>query len=304
MKQNATLRFCAASLCLGAIAFWASENFFWSAPPDDFSYLHLPLLWMIYSLASACGLAAVMLTGIRGWKALFLGGAIMGFMIEGAVAGTMFQAFPLQLVWTPLAWDALISSLIIFGLCRVAGKVSVLKLIAGWLAVGCLGATFATYWPTERPQMPGPAATLTYLAGVGLVVPVANMALDKIGPLTLPPRWALFLPLALLALGWAFHLFTTLSPIVICLPLLLALTLWIMQRLGTTAGPLCFEASSLPWHHALFMLAPLTTTALASISWTFLPGQVTNILVALVGGAISLVIFLLLAGQAIRLRKS
>jgi hypothetical protein len=91
-------KYAAVVASLGLIATWGSENFFWSAPPDDLTLLGLLITWIAYTVCVAAALSAVLMSGVRGWPALFLGGAIMGWLVEGVVVGTMYEAFPFQLV--------------------------------------------------------------------------------------------------------------------------------------------------------------------------------------------------------------
>ena len=82
-------RYILASLCLGAIAVWASETLFWSAPPPDFEPIGLVLTYLAYSFVCATVLSAVAWSGCGGWTGLFLGGALLGWLTEGVVTGTM-----------------------------------------------------------------------------------------------------------------------------------------------------------------------------------------------------------------------
>jgi hypothetical protein len=300
MARSAILRFFAASLSLGAIAAWGSENFFWSAPTDDFSFWQLPILWLVYSLGTGMALSAVLLSGVTGWRALFLGGAIFGFAIEGAVAGTMFQAFPYQLVWTPLAWHALITSLVLFGLSRMTAKWPVRKLVAGWVGLGVFGACFAAFWPLERSNMPGLAPTVFYLVGLGAVVPLASFVLEKVATVELPPSWVHAIAPLLLTAYWLVHVFGTFSPLVLTLPACLWLTWYAMRKLGKGKAPVVFQKSPNPVRHWLFMLAPLITSGTAYFTWNTFGGLPSNIPVAVVTSTIALALFCFLVVKAVQ----
>ena len=108
-------RYWLAAGTLGAAATWGSENLFWSAPPAGWTPLELAVTWVVYSLCVAAALSAVLWSGVQGWRAVFLGGAVLGWLIEGVVVATMYAAFPFQVVWTPLAWHALITGLVVVG---------------------------------------------------------------------------------------------------------------------------------------------------------------------------------------------
>lgn len=170
------------------IAFWGSENLFWTAPPNDVGLRDLLTTWIAYSLAVAVAIGAVIWSGLGGWRALFLGGALLGWLAEGVIVGTTYEAFPFQLVWTPLAWHAAITGLLIGGLCRAGPHWPVWQQLVAVLGLAIVGSAMAQYWPLERATLPGIGPVLLYLAGAGLFVVLANVLLDH---MTLPatPTW-------------------------------------------------------------------------------------------------------------------
>ncbi len=303
MPYTPGLRYLAAALALGLIAVWGSENFFWSAPQPGLSALDLALTWAAYAVCAAAALSAVLITGIAGWKALFLGGALLGWLTEGVIVSTAYDNFPINLVWTGLSWHALITSLSILGLCRAGVHWPVGRQIAALVALGLGGAYFAQFWPLERGTMPGFGPVLFYIAGLGLVVPLANLVLDRIAQLALPPPWVLAIaPLCLLLLGIlqaAYHP----DPRRLSIPVLLGLTVWIMQRLGSGRSALAFGAPAPVWRHALFLLAALIVPLLAVPGWHLLQGYPANWPVLVISSVLSLGLWLWLLVQAFR-RKS
>ena len=309
MRNSPSLRYLAASLALGAIAVWGSENLFWSAPPDDISPGILIGSWLIYSFCVAAVLSAVLLTGILGWRALFLGGALLGWLVEGVVVDTSYDAFPWQLVWTALAWHALITCLFLGGLCRRGPHLPLGQQIGGLILFGLLGACFAVFWPIERVGLAelGPGAELGYLVGFGIAVPLANLALDRLGTVTAPPRWLLWAAPFLLGLLWVVK--TALAPSLIrpAVPLLIGVTLWAMWRLGSRpaggTAPIDFGPPVPLWRHALFLLAPLITSVLAVLGWQMFPaGLATNVVFALATSSLALGLWLWSLAAALRPR--
>jgi hypothetical protein len=281
LRMTAFLRYLAAAFLIGLIAVWGSENLFWSAPQGSLTPADLVLTWIAYSLAVAAVLSAVMATGIAGWRAVFLGGALMGWLVEGIVEGTMYEAFPFQLVWTPLAWHALITGLAVFGLLRASVRWPLWKQAAAWIGIGLFAALWAQFWPLERGAMPGAAPTAFYLAGLGLAVPLANILLDRIGTLHRPRRVALLAVPVLALTIWLLNLFGGFHPLLFALPLLVALTLWIMRRLGTPSPTLSLGAPAPVWRHFVFLLAPLVAVAGSTAGWQAAPvGMETNLPVA------------------------
>ncbi|MGL4280802.1 MAG: hypothetical protein ACRCS0_10585, partial [Albidovulum sp.] len=91
-----TGRFTLASFALGGVSYYGSEAFFWSFPPEGITPADWAMTVVAYSLVAACTLAAVIWSGLGGWRALFLGGALGGWLVEGVIVDTMYDAFPFQ----------------------------------------------------------------------------------------------------------------------------------------------------------------------------------------------------------------
>jgi hypothetical protein len=164
-----------AALCLGWIAVWAGENLFWTTPAPDLRLVDLALTWAAYSVAAGAALSAVIWSGLGGWRAAFLGGALLGFQIEGAVVGTMYDALPAQLVWTPLAWHALISGLAVLGGGMALARGPVWRQVAGMVALGVFGAVWGLYWPLEGKVLAGMAGLAVYLGVTGAKAALGEM---------------------------------------------------------------------------------------------------------------------------------
>lgn len=293
------LRFLLASLAFGAIAIWGSEVLFWSAPPVPLVPIDLALTWIAYSGAAGLALGLVLRFGLGGWRGAFLGGAVLGFVAEGVIVGTMYQAFPVQVVWTPLAWHALITGGAVVWLARSGARRSVGRQALGWLLLGLFGGLWAQYWPVER-AMPGTWDVGLYLVGTGLAVPLANILLDRLTPLHRPPAWALrVLPILALAL-WLLGTMAAPSPVRLACPLLIVLTGWMVWRLGAP-GPLALGTPVAAWRHVLFLIAPLTAAILAGQAQA-IGGLPVNVPVALASGALGLGLWLWLLACALRRR--
>jgi hypothetical protein len=304
VSMNPAMRYFAASLAIGAIAFWGSECLFWAAPRSDMTFVDLVLTWLSYGLCAAAVVSAVHVTGIRGWRALFLGGAILGWCVEGIIADTAYQGFPAQLVWTPLAWHALITSWALFGLCRAAVHWSIARQILGLSALGFSAAVFAQFWPLERTDLPDFGLSFGYLVGLGCLVPLANIVLDRIGPLPQPTFWVTRIAPLLLSLIWLIKMLIAPNPVRLAVPLLIAATLWIMRRLGQTPAPaLSIGGGGSTMRHVLFLVAPITAAGLNAIGWNIWHGVATNIVFALSTSAVGLLAWLYLLWAALRVER-
>jgi len=287
--------YAAAAGALGAIALWGSEMFFWSAPQEPVNVISVGMTWFVYALCSAAALSLVLVTGIQGWRAMFLGGAVMGWLIEGVVVATAYDAFPFQVVWTPLAWHGLVTGLVVLGLGRPEGRWPAWRRALTWGVVGVAGGLWASWWPLERGGMPGLATTVPYLVGLGLLVPLGHVALDRLVRVPVPSRRVLLVAPVLLLVGWLVRVVLAPSPLYLVLPMVLGLTAWVMRRWGD--GPIGLELSGVGVSgglraHAWFLLAPVGCALVASLLWWAAPeGLPANIVVALGTVAISLWLF-------------
>jgi len=290
------LGYAMASLCLGWIAVWAGENLFWTTPAPDLRLVDLGLTWGAYSVAAGAALSAVIWAGLGGWRAAFLGGALLGFQIEGAVVATMYDAFPAQVVWTPLAWHALISGLVVLGGGMALARGRVWRQVAGMAALGVFGAVWGLYWPLEEKVLAGWTGMLAYLGVTGAGVALALGVLSRL-PVLRWGRWWLWLaPGAMVGL-WLLGGVVSPDPLRLIWPVMVGVTVWAMGRLGQGAVGADF-GPPLRWARcAVLVLAPVLTVLLVVPGWAMLGGVAVNVPVALLSGAAALGLWLwLLAG--------
>lgn len=141
-------------LATGYILFFYSERVFWSFvrpgdKPSDFV-----LGWLVYSVMAWVFLLLVRQCRIVSFPAVFLAGAVYGWLAEGIVVDTMYgnkdNPFPASISFTGLAWHALIS----VGVgwywqtkLLTAGNRQKLALFA--VAVGLGWGLWAGWWPAE-----------------------------------------------------------------------------------------------------------------------------------------------------------
>jgi hypothetical protein len=224
----------------------------------------------------------------------------LGFGIEGVIVGTMYDAFPAQIVWTPLAWHGVVTGLLVLALPRSLARGPLVVQVLGLLALGLLGATWGLYWPNERPVMPGYEVALPYLFGLALPVVAAHLALDRLGPLHRPSSLILWAaPVALLIL-WLVRAVLTGSVVVLACPAMILTTAWILRRLGHSGEPVSFGPTAPLWRHGLFLLMPLTVATMVVPGWQAFGPVAVNVPVALGTGAVGLGLWLWLLWQAAR----
>jgi hypothetical protein len=263
------LRYVILSLLLGGVTVWGSENLFWSMPSSGLTPAEWALTVVAYGVASAVALSAVIWTGVGGWPAVFLGAAVVGYMSEGVIVGTIYQPLPPLFfqIWTPLAWHALITGGVLMGLGRAGAAFGPGRMALIWLAYGIFGAFWAQYWVSERSDLAGGLRLAVYMLGCGLVVVLAQVVMDRMGSLPRPKPWVLWIAPAIAAAVWLAHSVADPNPMRVILPLILWLLVWVMWRLGDRSRPVSLGSPVPVWQHGLFLIAPGVVVLLAPLGW-------------------------------------
>lgn len=190
----------------------------------------------------------------------------------------MYDAFPFQLVWTPLAWHGVVTGLGILALHRSACGRGFLRHLS--LMVGLGLGFFAGFWPTERQDLPQMDAILQYQVGSGLAAVLGLLLLDRFGQVPRPPRLVALAVLALAALLWLGKTAVDLRAERLALPVMLGLTLWAMRRLGT--GETVSFGPNGRLRHGLFLIVPGLVFVAAGLDFRDSAGVPSNIIVAVV----------------------
>jgi hypothetical protein len=245
----------------GYILLYFSEHLFWGrARPED-SLGEWAVTWMVYSLLGFIFLHLIAHFKVGNLWALFLAGAIFGWMTEGLVVQTAYESLPLSISFTGLAWHALVSVWIGWyavqrclhspGLRSTFGLAALIGVFFGVWAI--------TWWvePDGGVAPPGEFAififstTLLLIAAYRLAGWSASAGFD-------PSRWAIGLVYGLFAL---YFLFVTLpaAPVAgFVLPLLLGLAgLGLLRFRGRTEGVsfIAFFQGRIPARNLLGLLA-------------------------------------------------
>lgn len=141
-------------LATGYILFFYSERVFWSFLRPGDKPIDFVLGWLVYSLLAWIFLLLVRQCHIAAFSAVFLAGAVYGWLDEGVVVATLYGSadgpFPASISFTGLAWHALISVGIGWywqGRVLRAGKSSSVATFS--VALGLGWGLWAGWWPAE-----------------------------------------------------------------------------------------------------------------------------------------------------------
>lgn len=287
-----SLRYLSFSLALGFIAVWASENLFWFLPPLDLTLPGLLMTWIAYSVCAAAVLSVVLWTGVGGWPAAFLGGAMLGYLVEGVVVATVYDNFPWQIAWTSLAWHGLLTGGVVLAL----GVSSLPPMLRArlWLLAGVVLALWGVFWPLERQGEPDLVTLLTYLALPAVGVVAAVRVIRRVGRPN-PPRWVLWIAPGLV-LALALYMAAAFpNPLRLLLPVILYGLYALMKRSGPGAWP-----EPVPLAHDLTVLIlPVVAVLVATGLWLTAGAFNTSLPLAVLSSLVGLV---LLGRQVLRVR--
>ncbi len=194
--------------------------------------LWLPVeLLLFYGLPAYIFLTAVSLFRGRTVWAIFLAGALYGWIVEGVVVWQMYEALPYTISWTPLGWHAIIDVLLGWYLVRrilLLNRYGVTAVLS--LVLGLFWGLWATwYWQETTLISPADFALFALVTG-GLWV-LANGLLPKfIGRAFTPSKIEIGLLLVITAGLFAINILPSLPLAILVLPPLLAITLFALNR--------------------------------------------------------------------------
>jgi hypothetical protein len=158
--RNLLRRLCLA-VVTGYIFVYYSEYAFWARPLDN---IRLPdALWLLltYSFAAYIFLTLVVTFRVRTFAAIFLAGALFGWLVEGVIVQTLYSLLPISISLTGLSWHALITILVGWNamqwLFRTGTWWRTLIVAAG---IGAVYGLWAIWWWIDAP----PATSFTDFA--------------------------------------------------------------------------------------------------------------------------------------------
>jgi len=161
------------------LAFWAKYDRVGMTPLECLS------TWGVYSMLAFIFLAVVHRFRVRSVWALFLAGALYGWLGEGVFVQTMYDDFPINLSWTGLAWHALISVLVGWYLVRkVLLESKYVKTLALSGSIGFLYGFWAIFWWIENNAMTPLGEFSLYVLITTVLLILSYGVYDKIQPFT------------------------------------------------------------------------------------------------------------------------
>lgn len=220
-------------LSTGCIFVYFSERLFWARIRPEDSLGEWLSVWIAYSLMAFVFLAIITHFRVKNLWALFLAGAVFGWLDEGVVVQTTYEMLPLSISFTGLAWHALFTVWIgwyaIQNSLRASASFSTLKLAA---VIGLCSALWAVTWWTEPDggisslgeySILSLVTTLLVIAAYGL----ANWSASE--PFA-PNRWAAFIISGAFILYFLFIAVPSVPLALIVLPILLGLAYLGLRR--------------------------------------------------------------------------
>jgi hypothetical protein len=219
-------------LSAGYILMYFSEHLFWARfrPGIDGPANYLAT-WAAYSLAGYAALAVISAFMARRPEAVFLAGAVFGWLVEGVIVGTAYESLPLSISFTGLAWHAAIS--LCAGLWLIPAVLSRRDFLILPVAVltGLLFGLWGMNWNANPAEYHASAAEFFLYAavtGVLLVVALGVFCALRASPVRMhPAEGAVLFWLA----AFFFVVRAVEQPIAACiLPVLMGMTFFALRR--------------------------------------------------------------------------
>ncbi|MBL8097470.1 MAG: hypothetical protein JNL73_25035 [Anaerolineales bacterium] len=287
-----------AAAANGYILMFFSEQLFWARfRPGD----NLPewvLGWIVYSLAGYVMLALLAWVRARSFWSIFLAGAVFGWLVEGVFVQTTYEALPLSISWTALAWHALLSVGVGWLAVRHALRHSFIASGLWAAAIGLGYGLWAICWwlePDGGVALPLDFAVFTATA-TGLWI-VAHALFTWAEPaLQRPSRLLTAISAGSLALWFAFVAVPTVPIAMGVLPILLGLAglgLWGHRRMNAAPTPLSSAGRIRQLRYLALLALPVTATLVYTLAYAVDLRVQTNWVVYLITTSLGFVLFVL-----------
>ncbi len=213
------------SLTVGYILYFYSERMFWSFFQHDEPLSVHALTWLLYSLFTYMFLAIITYFKVRTIWALFLAGTAFGWITEGIYAMTFFgiggMPLPFSIVWTGIAWHALISVLIGWYYLQLSlANRGYLHTLGFSALLGLFWGVWAVAWIFETPPVTTtPEGFVIHALGTTVLLAFFFWLTPRLHPGSfLPTKWEYRI---LLAIAVLFTAGVTTPTVLFAVPILL-----------------------------------------------------------------------------------
>jgi hypothetical protein len=262
------------ALLVGYVFVYFSEIVFWARPLDATTFPGVLGAILVYACAGWLFLTVISAFRVRSLAALFLAGAVFGWLIEGVFVQTLYGELPISVSLTGLSWHALITVLFGWSLLQRA-----LRFASAWRTLGIAILTGAitgvwslTWWAETGERTPVTTFALYIaVATLGLILVYWLISLLRVSAFR--PTFVETVIVLLLALAYFALVTVPTQPLALFVlpPLLLIilLTLYRNRRVETRSSllvPLAIYPTRAT--NALTLLAlPLTATAVYALAY-------------------------------------
>jgi hypothetical protein len=191
------------ALLTGYVFVFFSEISFWMRPLDSVVWPGIIGNWLSYSLTAYVFLGIVGVANPRRWAAVFLCGALFGWLVEGVLVATMYASLPFSISATGLEWHALLTVGAGWYLIPRALRTS-LRATVGYCALvgGALGFWALTWWFEPGAERLSLAAFATFITVRALVLGIAYVLLGRVAPTTYRLNWGEWAVLMTMVVAW------------------------------------------------------------------------------------------------------
>ncbi|WIG61267.1 MAG: hypothetical protein OJF49_004015 [Ktedonobacterales bacterium] len=270
------LRRLSLAVLTGYIFVYFSEYTFWARPLDVARFPGFILVLVVYAFAAYVFLALVVTFHARTLAAIFLAGALFGWLDEGVFVQTMYSMLPLSISFTGLAWHALLTVLVgWFAVQRVVRARSWWR--TAWVAavIGTVYGAWAIWWWMAAPPAVSVASFARYVFVTTLVLTGVYWLASRPSLLRFAPTRVELIVVGLLILLYFAFITIPRQPLaVIILPPVVALALLTLRRnrhneAGEDALAALRKAGPLRLRDVLPLLAlPTVATAVYALAMT------------------------------------
>ena len=211
---------------LGAISVVYSEALFWARWRPDDSVGGYLVTWAAYSLVAFFALTAIEHFGLRGALGIALAGAVFGWLVEGAVAVTLYEDLPWSISWTALAWHELFT--VVFGwflVPRALATWPLRRLIRWSVLVGSAWGIWAISWRVQDGSWTSVSSFGLFAFASAAVLAMGYVVWQRTYLPMRPQRWLILGAATLPALSAAIQA----GAIAVVLPVLVGVVVVVMK---------------------------------------------------------------------------